>query len=222
MSSNSSDTTLYGAWISPNAHRVLFAIYLKSAENNIKFQTITFANGDHKKAEYLAINPLGQVPALKDGDLNLSESRAIARYINDKYESGINLNPDNNIKSNAKFEQWISIESSTITPELSNIVFQRLFVPYVLKGIPDESIISNSVNKSVPLLDIVNNQLSNKNYFLGDRITLVDVFFAPVIANIMLTPEKALITSRLNISQWWSRIECSPEWKKVQIQSQIR
>lgn len=38
-------------------------------------------SGAHKKPEYLAIHPYGQIPALKDGEFCLGESNAILRYL---------------------------------------------------------------------------------------------------------------------------------------------
>ena len=36
------------------------------------------STGAHKKPEYLAINPMGKVPALKDGDTTLFRSKLLA------------------------------------------------------------------------------------------------------------------------------------------------
>ncbi len=42
---------------------------------------IDITTGAQKSAEYLAINPMGKVPALKDGDATLAEAAAICAYI---------------------------------------------------------------------------------------------------------------------------------------------
>ena len=43
------------------------------------------ASGAQKKPEYLAINPMGKVPALKDGDVTLAEAAAICAYVAERY-----------------------------------------------------------------------------------------------------------------------------------------
>src|SRR5579871_3908246 len=43
------------------------------------------STGAQKKAEYLAINPMGKVPALKDGDATLAEAAAICAYVAERY-----------------------------------------------------------------------------------------------------------------------------------------
>lgn len=46
---------------------------------------LDYVNQSHKTAEYLAINPRGQVPSLVDGELNLWESQSILVYLAKKY-----------------------------------------------------------------------------------------------------------------------------------------
>jgi glutathione S-transferase len=43
------------------------------------------STGAQRRAEYLAINPMGKVPALKDGDATLAEAAAIAAYVAERY-----------------------------------------------------------------------------------------------------------------------------------------
>src|SRR3981081_2027442 len=43
------------------------------------------STGAQKKIEYLAINPMGKVPALRDGEATLAEAAAIAAYVAERY-----------------------------------------------------------------------------------------------------------------------------------------
>jgi len=47
---------------------------------------VDMSTGGHKSPDYTAINPYGQVPAMKDGDVKMGESSAILRYIALKYK----------------------------------------------------------------------------------------------------------------------------------------
>jgi len=161
---------------------------------------MSFQGGDQKKPDFLCKNPLGQLPFLVDSDIKLGESRAIARYVNDRYNTGVNLSPDDNLVSRAVFEQWINFETTQLSPELQNIAYQRFFVPFFLKGIPDEKIIAEAVKKVEPLLDHLEKQLQGKEYVLG-RITLVDAFMMPFFFKIADTPEAKLIDKRPNIKK---------------------
>jgi len=214
-----SGSTLYGFWFSPNVQRALFAVYLKEAK--IDLETMSLQGGDHKKPDFLAKSPLGQLPFLVDSDVKLGESRAIARYVNDRYNTGYNLSPDDNLVSRAVFEQWINFEATQLSPELQKIGFQRFFVPTFLKGTPDEKIIAESIKKVEPLLDALESQLRGKDYVFG-RLTLVDVFIVPFVNMLFSFPEAYLLDKRTNIKKWYERIAALPAWKKVIEQGKVQ
>ena len=46
---------------------------------------VDIPNGEHRKPPFLAINPLGKVPVLVDGDLVVAESAAISMYLAERY-----------------------------------------------------------------------------------------------------------------------------------------
>ena len=51
-----------------------------------KLEAIDMQTGEHKKEDYLKINPYGQVPAFEDGDVKIGQSNAILRYLAIKYK----------------------------------------------------------------------------------------------------------------------------------------
>ena len=62
---------------SPPCMLVAATVYQLGYEDDITFVPVDFKAGDHKKADFLALNPLGQIPTLKDGDFGLGEGAAI-------------------------------------------------------------------------------------------------------------------------------------------------
>jgi glutathione S-transferase len=68
---------------SPFAWRVLLTLEVKQ----LPYQShlITFSKQENKSPEYLALNPRGKVPTLKDDDFVLYESLAIMAYLDSKY-----------------------------------------------------------------------------------------------------------------------------------------
>ncbi len=68
---------------SPYSWRALLTLEHKGLEYTSHI--IQFSKGDHKAPSYLAMNPRGKVPVLKDGDFTLYESLAIMHYIDAKY-----------------------------------------------------------------------------------------------------------------------------------------
>lgn len=48
---------------------------------NIEEKTVSIFKGENKQPEFLALNPLGKLPFLREGDFRLPESAAILRYL---------------------------------------------------------------------------------------------------------------------------------------------
>jgi glutathione S-transferase len=67
---------------------------------------------DPNAPEFLALNPNGQVPVLRDGDFVLWESSAIVRYLIDKYGSGELMPRD--LQTRARAEQWFAWQATDL------------------------------------------------------------------------------------------------------------
>ena len=65
--------------LSGHAHRVV--LFASLAGINHEVINVDLANGAHKQPDFLAINPLGQVPVIQDGDIAISDSNAILVYL---------------------------------------------------------------------------------------------------------------------------------------------
>lgn len=74
---------VYWASGSPFAWRVLLTLEVKQLPYQSRL--LSFANREHKSAEYLALNPRGKVPTLKDGDFVVYESLAVMAYLDKRY-----------------------------------------------------------------------------------------------------------------------------------------
>ena len=83
--------------------------------------------GAQKAPEYLAINPMGKVPGLKDGDSALGEAAAICAYIADRYPE-TKLAPAATDPLRARYLQWLFFSPSCIEPALIQL-FTKLEVP---------------------------------------------------------------------------------------------
>lgn len=76
---------------SPYAWRVWLALEAKRAPYALRM--ISFSDRDHKKPDYLAINPRGKVPAITDDGFALYESNAIVEYLDERFRDGLPLFP---------------------------------------------------------------------------------------------------------------------------------
>ena len=67
--------------------------------------TVNLLAGDHRKPEFLQLNPAGKIPVLVDGDTVLTESVAIALYLAEKYPDR-NLLPTD-LRERAELDRWL-------------------------------------------------------------------------------------------------------------------
>jgi len=114
--------TIYGHPLSTCTRKVLMTL----AENSTPFEmsVVDFAKGEHKAEPHLSRQPFGRIPALKDGDFEMFESRAICRYLSETASS--KLIPST-AKERAKMEQWISIETSEFSAHTMKFVYEHIF-----------------------------------------------------------------------------------------------
>jgi len=188
-------------------------------EKNVPFEmiTINFATGEHKAPSYIANQPFGQVPYIDDDGFILYESRAIARYIENKYrDQGNSLSPDpSDIKATALFDQALSNEYSNFDPFTSKIVGERVFKKY--RGLEaNEATVAEYLERFEGKLDAFNVILGKQKFLAGDKITLADLFTLPYgsllkAANVDILEDP----KRPNVLRWWKEISARPSWEAV-------
>jgi glutathione S-transferase len=93
-------------------------------EKGLQWETtwLDLPNGEHKKPEYLAINPVGKVPALIDDGVIVHDSTIINEYLEDKFPEKPLLPRDPAMKARARaFEDYCD---AYFAPSLGKILMQ--------------------------------------------------------------------------------------------------
>ena len=70
---------MHSFFITPNNRKV--EAFIKHFDLDVEIHQVNFREQENKTDEFLAMNPMGKVPVLVDGDLNLWESNAILTYL---------------------------------------------------------------------------------------------------------------------------------------------
>jgi glutathione S-transferase len=133
--------------------------YLEELQVPYEFILLDMKAGEHRQPEYLAINPIGKVPGIVDGDLKLWESGAILLYIEEKY--GKNTL---SIEEKAIFYQWVLFANSTLAI--------GIFVE------------ANREREMPRLLTTLNEIFQQQPFLLGDEFTVADVAVGSILAYI--------------------------------------
>uniref|UniRef100_A0A6J0PA58 glutathione transferase n=1 Tax=Elaeis guineensis var. tenera TaxID=51953 RepID=A0A6J0PA58_ELAGV len=147
--------------------------------------------------------------------LNLTESRAIARYVARKYKSsGPDLLREGDLQESAVVDQWMEVEAHQYNPAMSPIVFQLFVIP-MRGGVPDQQVIDNSLVELEKVLDIYEDRLSKSKYLAGDFFSPADLNHLPLTHYFMTTPYKSLFKSCPHLNGWWEDWSSRPAVKKV-------
>lgn len=185
--------TLYDVPPSGHCHRVRLAAGLMKIDLNLV--PVMEMEGQRTGAEYLAINPLGQVPAIKDGDFVLSDSIAIIRYLAAKYAPNAGWT-DADPQTQAQIDQWLAIAAGTTFRGPNSARLVKLF------GAPLDY--DTAVAQSEKLFGVMEKHLEGRNWLVSDRATLADIAQYSYLA---VAHEGGLdLSAYPNINAWMDRV----------------
>jgi glutathione S-transferase len=138
---------------------------------------LDMAKGDHKKPEYLKLNPNGAVPTLVDGDLVLFESAAIVQYLADKFPDK-RLAPPVGTPARGRYYQWIHYAMSGLEPPLVT-----LFVHTVMRPEKDRipALVEEAKVQLTAALNVLDQALTGRTTIVGDGFTAADVMIASTV-----------------------------------------
>src|SRR5215472_8306127 len=101
------DVTLYGSELSGHTHRV--ELMLRALD--LPYRFVSSPARARRTPEFLALNPLGQVPVLQDGDVVLADSNAILVYLAKRHAAGMPWLPDAAAAA-ARVQRWLAIAAA--------------------------------------------------------------------------------------------------------------
>ncbi|MDZ7914227.1 MAG: glutathione S-transferase family protein [Rhodococcus sp. (in: high G+C Gram-positive bacteria)] len=114
---------LYRMPISGHCHRVELMLSLLGLPYELI--DVNLLRGEHQRAEFLALNPLGQVPVLVDAGLVLSDSNAILVYLVQRYAPGSAWLPQDAV-GQAQLQRWFSLAAGWLAPGIAAPRFAAL------------------------------------------------------------------------------------------------
>lgn len=78
-------------------------------------RSINIMTGEHKSPELMALNPMGKLPILTDGDAVIAETSAVCMYLADRYALG-RLSPLLDADNRGEYLRWCVFPSAVIEP----------------------------------------------------------------------------------------------------------
>jgi len=153
--------------------------------------------GEHKKPEFLAINPQHTIPTLHDTDSGLAlwESRSIATYLINKNSPGHALYPADPEKR-ALIDQRLYFDVGSLYPAIGKAVYPQIFAGAALDAEADKAL-----KEKLAFLETF---LSGKNYVAGDNKTVADLSIYSGLG--MLDVVNIDLATFPNITAWRARL----------------
>jgi glutathione S-transferase len=191
---------------SPNCVAIIAAA--RRLGTDLDIQQVDLFKGEQRGPEFLALNPNGMVPVLRDEDFVLWETVAILEYLGSRDPAHLLLPTDPRQRANVS--RWMSWGLAHWNPALQSFIFERLFKPLKGQGEPDEQRLATAQPKLTQAATVLNATVARTDYVCGDRPTLADYYLAafPMYAR------QARIDLRPypDLARWLERIHSLEEW----------
>ena len=169
------------------------------------YRTEVLGYGTSMKApDYLAINPMGKVPAIRHGETVVTECGAICAYLADAFpEAG--LAPPPGDRRRGPYYRWMFFAAGPVEAAATNASL-GVEVPEDRRG----QVGYGSVADVVATLEFA---VSGQEYVAGDRFTAADVYFGSHVGWGMQT---GTLEPRPAFESYWNRISSRPAAKRAQ------
>uniref|UniRef100_A0A7N5JTQ4 glutathione transferase n=1 Tax=Ailuropoda melanoleuca TaxID=9646 RepID=A0A7N5JTQ4_AILME len=131
--------------------------------------------GEHLKPEFLKVNPLGKVPALKDGDFLLAESVAILLYLSRKYHAAAHWYPPE-LQACARVDEYLAWQHTAVQLPATNIYLCKSLLPYFSEQSVDPVCLDRLLGKLKPALQHLDREvLAAKPFLATEELSLADL-----------------------------------------------
>ncbi|CAI8693894.1 MULTISPECIES: glutathione S-transferase family protein [Burkholderia] len=164
---------LYG-FAGTRSQRALWG--LKELDADFEFVSVNLLAGEHKRPEFLRINPAGKVPVLVDGDRVIPESAAIVLYLADKYPEKALLPIDPALRAQAY--RWVMFAVTELEQPLWRITRHTFLYPPEKRSPADIELAREDFATMAAILD---KHLEGREFIVGDTLTVADCVTAYLI-----------------------------------------
>lgn len=125
-----------------------------------------------KSAEYLALSPAGRIPTLIDQEQPIFESPAICMHLAESHIEA-ELIPEVGSPKRALFLQWMMYLTNTVQAELMVYFYPQ---KHTLSADSAEAITQAQEARITDMLELLDHELADKTYLLGDNLSACDFF----------------------------------------------
>ena len=156
-----------------------------------------------KGPAYLAINPMGKVPALRHGDAVITETAAICAYLADAFPQA-KLAPPPGDRLRAPYYRWMFFAAGPVEAAISNKALGFM--------VPPERERMIGYGTFTKVMDALDDAVTRGDYLVGDTFTAADVYVGSAIGfGIMF----GTIEKRPAFERYWQRLSTRPAFMRA-------
>ncbi|CAB3774341.1 glutathione S-transferase family protein [Paraburkholderia humisilvae] len=163
---------------------------------------INVLKGEPRGDEHRARHPFGKVPVVDVDGFRIIETTAIMRYL-DTVLPGPSLIPTTP-KDRARMDMVTSIVDSYGYGALLSVAGYYLFPDFV--GGQNDDALKAALEKSRLVLNELMRIKGDSPYLAGSALSIADLYLAPIIAYVTLTPHRDEILALKGVGDWWERV----------------
>ena len=169
--------------------------------------------------EYLKLNPLGQVPAIIDGDSGvMNQADAILKYLANKYPEA-ELGDDGTLQDSYELDRWLAFLTGDVHP-----AFFPFFAPARYSIDSSDQTKQATKEASYKLIDRVYNHLDQhlegKEHLVGDRRTIADAYAFAMIRWGNSLPNG--LSNYPNLDRFYQQLRADEAVQRAMLQQQIQ
>ncbi|MGL5880171.1 MAG: glutathione S-transferase family protein [Xenococcaceae cyanobacterium] len=188
---------LYGYQLSGNSYKAKLMLALLGID--YEWIELDLLAGEQKTAEFLQLNPFGQVPLLVDGEIILADAQAILVYLARRYGGDRWLPLD--AESLSRVVRWLSTTAGEVR---EGVEFARRYYLFNANYVN----IDRATQRAEFILTQLDRHLSNRQWLECDRPTIADIAVFPYVA---LAPDGKISLERYtNVVRWIDRVKNLP------------
>jgi glutathione S-transferase len=129
--------------------------------------------GEHRRPEFLRINPAGKLPVLVDGDRVLTESVAIALYLAETYPEKGFVPAD--LWQRAQLHKWLLFAATELEQPLWRIARHTSLYPEE-RRLPADVVLARE--DFAPMARVLEDHMKGRPFVLGDAVSVADFVLA--------------------------------------------
>ena len=205
------DIVLWGFDASTYVRTIKMVLAEKGATHFNQVQ-LNVLKGEPRTPEHLERHPFGKVPVLDHDGMRILETSAIARYLNDVLpgKSLVPLTP----KDRARMDMIIGmVDSYGYGALLGGVVAYHLFPDFV--GGKSDAMRKGGIENGRKMIDFAM-KTRGSSAFIAGELSLADLYLAPIVFYVSLTPDKEALFNIDGFADWWTMMQALQSYKDSQ------